>query len=123
LTNLVVIFKAFGAQILNNHNWKKFQAYRRIKKCSKLVSLSLAYVEGTLVKIVSFTTKVNKEKQCLFKTYCKKIRNSNTISFGSQLEDIYNCFHGHQTKFQTHIPAHIINFTIPLFTYYNIDMA
>jgi hypothetical protein len=46
---------------LNNNNWKKFQAFGRIRKCSKLVSLSLTYVEGTLVQIAGFT-RVDKER-------------------------------------------------------------
>jgi len=55
---------------LNNHNWKKFQASRRIKKCSRLVLLSLTYVEGTFVQIVSFTTIVDRERD---KVYLKPI--------------------------------------------------
>jgi hypothetical protein len=28
--NLIVTFSAFGAQILNNHNWKKFQGSKSL---------------------------------------------------------------------------------------------
>jgi hypothetical protein len=55
---------------LNNHNWKKFQASRRIRKCSKLVSFSFTCVEGTLKQITTFTTRVDKEKH---KVYSKPI--------------------------------------------------
>ncbi len=51
---------------MNNHNWKKFQASRRIRKCSRLVSLSLTYVEGTLVQIVDFTTILDKERDKVY---------------------------------------------------------
>jgi hypothetical protein len=61
---------------LNNHNWKKFQGSRKIRKCSKLVSLSVTYVEGTLVQIVGFTTRVDKERD---KVYLEPIARKYTI--------------------------------------------
>jgi len=42
---------------------EEIQAFKRMKKCFTFVSLSFICVEGTLMQIAGFTTRVDKERK------------------------------------------------------------